>query len=193
MSARTIRKATVWSEAEWTHVDAQARKRGVPPLRFVREAALGQVAAAPFTAARGRLRRGVRAQQRDEAVLGLAGLLSDIRALEGLFGGEPECKHVLASAAGKAEQAILSAAAGAGELELIDWAVAAFRDAFSGLLHQVESRGATPPPQVAMSLIKPLILGLEAALGCAPSRARALSGGTAEGPLMHQTGKSRAA
>lgn len=193
MSARTIRKATVWSEAEWTHVDAQARKRGVPPLRFVREAALGQVAAAPFSAARGRLRRGVRAQNRDEAVLGLAGLLSDIRALEGVFGGEPECRHVLASAANQAEQAILSAASGAGDLELIDWAVAAFRDAFSGLLHRVESRGATPPPQVAMSLIEPLISGLEAAVGCAPSRARAEGGGAAEGPLMHQTGRSRAA
>lgn len=193
MSARTIRKATVWSEAEWTHVDAQARKRGVPPLRFVREAALGQVAAAPFTAARGRLRRGVRAQNRDEAVLGLAGLLSDIRALEGLFGGEPECRHVLASAADQAEQAILSAASGAGDLELIDWAVAAFRDAFSGLLHRVESRGATPPPQVAMSLIEPLISGLEAAVGCAPSRARAERGGAAEGPLIHPTGRPRAA
>ena len=193
MSARTVRKPTVWSEAEWTHVDAEARKLGIPPLRFVREAALGQVAAAPFSAARGRLRRGVRAQKRDEAVLGLAGLLSYIRALEGLFGGEPECKHVLATAANQAEQAILRAVSGAADVELIDWAVAAFRDAFSGLLHRVESRGATPPPQVAMSLIEPLILGLQAAVGCAPSRARAESSGAAEGPLMHQTGRSRAA
>jgi hypothetical protein len=166
MSARSVRKATVWSEAEWTHVDAQARKFGIPPLRFVREAALGLVAAGRFTAARGP--RGVRVQNRDEAVLGLAGLLADIRALQDLFSGDAECEQALASAADQAEQAILTAAAGAADLEPVDWAVAAFRDAFSGLLHRVETRGVTPPPRVVMAFIAPLLSGLEAAVGCAP-------------------------
>lgn len=191
MSTRTVRKATVWSEAEWAHVDAQARKRGVPPLRFVREAALGQVATMPFTSARGGLRRGARAQKRDEAVLGLAELLSGIRALEDRFNGDPECKHVLASAAYQAEQAILGAASTA-DVEPIEWAVAAFRDAFSGLLHRVESRGVTPPPRVVMSLVEPLISGLQAAVGCAPSSWHPASGGAAEESPAHETGTFRA-
>lgn len=168
MSVRTVRKATVWSDAEWGHVDTQARALGIPPLRFVREAALGKVAATPYAAACGgpRASRGVRVQNRDEAVLGLAELLASIRALEEFFDGEPECRRVLASAADQAEQGILSAASGAADLELIDWAVAAFRDAFSALIRRVESRGSTPPPQVAMSLIEPLIAGLEAAVRC---------------------------
>jgi hypothetical protein len=179
VSARAVRKATVWSEAEWTHVDAQARKQGVPPLRFVREAALGQVAAAPFTSTRGRLRRGVRAQRRDEAVLGLAELLSGIRALEDLLNGDPECKHVLARAAHQAERAILGAASTV-DLELIEWAVAAFQDAFSGLIQRVEARGVAPPPRVVMSLIEPLISGLQVPVGCAPSSSHPGSGGDAE-------------
>lgn len=38
---RTIRKPTRWTPAEWARVEDAARTRGVPPLRFVREAALG--------------------------------------------------------------------------------------------------------------------------------------------------------
>jgi hypothetical protein len=38
---RTIRKPTRWTAEEWARVEDAARKRGVPPLRYVREAALG--------------------------------------------------------------------------------------------------------------------------------------------------------
>jgi hypothetical protein len=110
VSARAVRKATVWSEAEWTHVDAQARKQGVPPLRFV-------------------------------PILGTASTV---------------------------------------DLELIEWAVAAFQDAFSGLIQRVEARGVAPPPRVVMSLIEPLISGLQVAVGCAPSSSHPGSGGDAE-------------
>jgi hypothetical protein len=174
-------------------VNAQARALGIPPLRFVREAAVGKVAATPFTAARGGTwrARGVHVQIRDEAVLGLAELLASIRALEDFFEGEPDCRRVLASAADRAEQGILSAASGAADLELIDWAKAAFRDAFPALIRRVESRGSTPPPRVAMSLIEPLIAGLEAAVRCGPSSSpRALSGGAAEGALTHEKGNA---
>jgi hypothetical protein len=38
---RTIRKATRWTPDEWARIEDHARSRGVPPLRYVREAALG--------------------------------------------------------------------------------------------------------------------------------------------------------
>ena len=40
-SQRTIRKTTVWTPDEWRHIEEAARAHRVPPLRYVREAALG--------------------------------------------------------------------------------------------------------------------------------------------------------
>ncbi|HEU0054968.1 MAG TPA: hypothetical protein VFQ39_17400 [Longimicrobium sp.] len=37
---RTIRKPTRWTPEEWRRIEDAARERGVPPLRYVREAAL---------------------------------------------------------------------------------------------------------------------------------------------------------
>jgi hypothetical protein len=39
-SRRTIRKTTVWTPDEWRHIEEAAHARGIPPLRYVREAAL---------------------------------------------------------------------------------------------------------------------------------------------------------
>lgn len=41
MSRRTLRKPTRWTPEEWAQVERAAAARGVPPLRYVREAALG--------------------------------------------------------------------------------------------------------------------------------------------------------
>jgi hypothetical protein len=40
LSRRTIRKTAVWTPDEWRHIEEEARIRGIPPLRYVREAAL---------------------------------------------------------------------------------------------------------------------------------------------------------
>jgi hypothetical protein len=40
MPGRTIRKPTRWTPDEWRQIEEFARARGVPPLRYVREAAL---------------------------------------------------------------------------------------------------------------------------------------------------------
>jgi hypothetical protein len=50
LSRRTLRKPTRWTPEEWTQVERAAAARGVPPLRYVREAALG----APPTSQPGR-------------------------------------------------------------------------------------------------------------------------------------------
>jgi hypothetical protein len=39
-SHRTIKKSTRWTSEEWRHIEQAAAHRGVPPLRYVREAAL---------------------------------------------------------------------------------------------------------------------------------------------------------
>jgi DNA-binding ferritin-like protein len=39
-SRRTIRKTTVWAPDEWRHIEEAAHVRGIPPLRYVREATL---------------------------------------------------------------------------------------------------------------------------------------------------------
>jgi hypothetical protein len=73
MARRTVRKLTVWSADEWRSVEDAARPSGVPPLRFVREAALEKAGkgAAP------RRRRRVP----DELVHQLARVLNNLRQL----------------------------------------------------------------------------------------------------------------
>jgi hypothetical protein len=41
---RTVRKPIRWTPQEWSRVEDAARARGIPPLRFVREALVGQQA-----------------------------------------------------------------------------------------------------------------------------------------------------
>jgi hypothetical protein len=39
---RTLRKPTRWTPEEWAQIEESARRCGVPPARYVREAALGR-------------------------------------------------------------------------------------------------------------------------------------------------------
>lgn len=73
MARRTVRKLTVWSADEWRRVEDAARPSGVPPLRFVREAALEK--AGKGAAPRRRRRRA------DELVHQLARVLNNLRQL----------------------------------------------------------------------------------------------------------------
>ena len=73
MARRTVRKLTVWSADEWRRVEDAARPSGVPPLRFVREAALDK---AGKGAAPARRRR-----RADELVHQLARVLNNLRQL----------------------------------------------------------------------------------------------------------------
>jgi hypothetical protein len=73
VARRTIRKLTIWSGDEWRRVEDAARPSGVPPLRFVREAALEK---AGKGAAPSRRRR-----RADELVHQLARVLNNLRQL----------------------------------------------------------------------------------------------------------------
>lgn len=65
---RTIRKPTRWTPDEWARVEKAARSRGVPPLRYVREAALGSTPAP-------------RRRARDELTRQLGRVLNNLRQL----------------------------------------------------------------------------------------------------------------
>ncbi len=65
---RIIRKPTRWTPDEWARVEDAARARGVPPLRYVREAALGAPPAP-------------RRRQRDELTRQLGRVLNNLRQL----------------------------------------------------------------------------------------------------------------
>jgi hypothetical protein len=75
MPSRTIRKPTRWTPEEWRQIEEAAYARGVPPLRYVREAALA--AQLPPRAS-----RRVRARQAaNEIVRQLKGLLNNLNQL----------------------------------------------------------------------------------------------------------------
>jgi hypothetical protein len=80
VARRTIRKLTVWSDEEWRSVEDAAGPSGVPPLRFVREAALEK---ARKGAAPSRRRRPV-----DELVHQLARVLVNLRQLQRVAEGD---------------------------------------------------------------------------------------------------------
>ena len=74
-SRRTIRKPTRWTPEEWRQIEDAASARGVPPLRYVREAALaGQLP--PRAAGRVRARQGAQ-----ELVRQLKRLLNNLNQL----------------------------------------------------------------------------------------------------------------
>lgn len=167
MTARTVRKLTVWSEAEWAHVDGQARSMGHTPLRFVREAALGQVPTMPFAPVGGsaptdgnRLRAAI-VQRKDEAVIGVAALLTEIRALEELIDIGSDGRDALTRCAAAAENAILHIVDGSSDLDVVEWVVAAFRDTLVGMIRRAQSRGAGPPARVLEAVTVPLLTRLQ--------------------------------
>ena len=76
-SRRTIKKPTRWTAEEWRHIEEAARARGVPPLRYVREAALAA-----------RLPPRVRRRGAHELVRQLTRLLNNLHQLERVAEGE---------------------------------------------------------------------------------------------------------
>ena len=79
-SRRTIKKPTRWTPEEWRHIEEAARARGVPPLRYVREAALAA-----------RLPPRVRRRGSHELVKQLMRLLNNLHQLERV--AEAEAAH----------------------------------------------------------------------------------------------------
>ena len=79
-SRRTIKKPTRWTPEEWRHIEEAARTCGVPPLRYVREAALAA-----------KLPPRVRRRGSHELVKQLMRLLNNLHQLERV--AEAEAAH----------------------------------------------------------------------------------------------------
>ena len=109
-SRRTIRKPTRWTPEEWRQIEDAARARGVPPLRYVREAALaGQLP--PRAAGRVRARHGAH-----ELVRQLKRLLNNLNQLARVADeeGDDGAAEALAITNSTTECAVKAAAARGG-------------------------------------------------------------------------------
>lgn len=134
-SQRTIRKTTVWTPDQWRHIEEAARARGVPPLRYVREAALA-AKLPPHTR-----RRGVHALVRE-----LKWVLNNLHQLLHLAedDGAPTVAAALESTIRIAQDAARAAAARHGCAESL---VVSVRDAgriLNELTHQAHVAEALP-------------------------------------------------
>lgn len=97
---RTIRKPTRWTPDEWAQVEAEARRRSVPPLRYVREAALGHPPQRKPT------------RVRDDLVHQLARVLNNMRQLQRVaeLDGDDSAAARVEDAARAAEAAVRAVA-----------------------------------------------------------------------------------
>jgi hypothetical protein len=103
---RTIRKPTNWSPGEWDRIEEAAHACGVPPLRYVREAALR----CPLPDKTVRIPRPTEATDRaDEAANQLGRVLNNLRQLVRVaeLDGDRGGAAVLTNAARQVEDAIL--------------------------------------------------------------------------------------
>jgi hypothetical protein len=107
---RTLRKPTRWTPEEWAQIEAAAHACGMPPTRYVREAALGH----PLTPSRGRDPRATDATRRGNHVMNQLGrVLNNLRQLERVaeIDGDTAASQVLADSARSVEDAIARAPA----------------------------------------------------------------------------------
>ncbi len=134
-SQRTIRKTTVWTPDEWRHIEEATRARGVPPLRYVREAALA-ARLPPHTR-----RRGVHALVRE-----LKWVLNNLHQLLHLAedDGAPAVAAALESTLRITQDAAKAAAARRSSAESLVVAVREAGRVLNELTHQAHVAEALP-------------------------------------------------
>ena len=143
-SRRTIRKPTRWTPEEWRQIEDAARARGVPPLRYVREAALaGQLP--PSAARRVRARRDAH-----ELVRQLKRLLNNLNQLARVADeeGDEAAAQALAVAIATTEAAVRAAASkrgGADELAALVAEVIRAGRSLNEVTHHAHTIEELPP------------------------------------------------
>ena len=163
MARRTVRKLTTWSDAEWAHVAAEAASAGVPPLRFVREAALGmRTVSSRFGGNSGGMRWACGSGDKAaEVVVCLTRMLGSLRRLSLIEGEGSQCGQLLASAIVAVEAAILKPAHADAFADSLGWMVMPYADAIVEIERLAAAR-RTFPPDFA---ICPLLAGILACAG----------------------------
>ena len=143
MPLRTIRKPTRWTPEEWARVEAAARSRGVPPLRYVREAVLGAPSAP-------------RRRARDELTRQLGRVLNNLRQLQRVAEDDwmDEAAARIEVTAQATEAAICAAPApGTTAAEAVHVIVVAGR-ALNELAHRANADEELPPLSEVLAALK---------------------------------------
>jgi hypothetical protein len=146
---RTLRKATRWTTEEWSQIEQAASVRGVPPLRYVREAALNSAGASGADVSVGSSRGRAPASRRAHTLVNqLARVLNNLRQLHRVaeIDGNEGSAGLLASTASFVEDAITRAPARLGAhaaealAELLEAGVA-----LNALAHRANTAEEVPP------------------------------------------------
>ena len=144
MSRRTLRKPSRWTPEEWAQVERAAADRGVPPLRYVREAALG----IPATPQPDRGQFTTPARRARSLWNQLARVINNLHQLRRVaeVDGDDDGVRVLTAAAGSVEYVISAAPAmlGARGDEMIAGVVEA-GNALNALAHRANTAEELPP------------------------------------------------
>jgi len=157
---RTVRKPTRWAPEEWRSVQDAARTRGIPPLRFVREAAL-EKARPGYAPTRLPTRRAG-----DELAHQFADVLNNLRQLQRVADddGNDEAAARIGEVIDTTEVALATAPERAREAEPMIAAVIQAGIALNEVAHRANSAKCLPPPrEVEEALAAVLALGPEPA------------------------------
>ncbi|HEX8317194.1 plasmid mobilization protein [Longimicrobium sp.] len=152
MSRRTLRKPTRWTPEEWAQVERAAADRGVPPLRYVREAALGMPS--PSQPSRGQpITPARRARSLWNQLARVINNLDQLRRVAEAD-GDDDGVRVLTAAAGSVEYVISAAPTmlGARGDEVIRGVVEA-GNALNALAHRANTAEELPPMDELRSVL----------------------------------------
>lgn len=144
MSRRTLRKPTRWSPEEWAQVERAAAVRGVPPLRYVREAALG----IPPTPQPGRGQSMTRARRALSLLNQLARVVNNLHQLRRVAeaDGDDNGVRVLTAAAQAVEYVISAAPARLGVRgNVVIAGLVEAGNALNALAHRANTAEELPP------------------------------------------------
>ena len=154
---RSIRKPTRWTPEEWRIVQDAARDQGIPPLRFVREAALGKARPSHATRSAGRERRPI-----DELAHQFADVLNNLRQLQRVAedDGEDETAAEIGEVIDLTEMALATAPERAREALPMIAAVIHVGIALNEVAHRANSAKCLPPPrdvEEALAAVRALV------------------------------------
>ena len=140
---RTVRKPTRWTPEEWRSVQDAARARGIPPLRFVREAAL-EKARPGYAPTRLPTRRAT-----DELAHQFADVLNNLRQLQRVADddGNDEAAARIGEVIDMTEVALSTAPERAREAEPMIAAVIQAGIALNEVAHRANAAKCLPPPR----------------------------------------------
>lgn len=149
MPRRTLRKATRWTVEEWSQIEQAAAVRGVPPLRYVREAALNFAGAGGAGLSVGFSRGRAPSSRRAHTLVNqLVRVLNNLRQLHRVaeIDGNEGAAGLLTAAAVAVEEAITRAPArlGAHAAEALAGLVEA-GVALNALAHRANTAEEVPP------------------------------------------------